>query len=382
MQRIRALAQVRIFGVHAVRAGTEIEEARCCREHEVRCDVDVVVVADATLRERVHHVEVCVDLQLRPGEVRGIESQRLLVVARAVHYAVVVLFEPREEKPRLLITAADIQVRLVRQGFVAVDLLFEILESAASGVHLRGRGRVEPVEVAAQVARVGLQVGGDVGHDLEQLAGTRAEDRRPGVGDLHLDVVADGALDHPVVAQVVAARVVGGGAGRGTAEDRPVAVPRVGQADRRVVDLVDLGGDREPGVRRAAGAVGDALQGQLPYPLHLAHVAERRVGGTQPAEPVVGVARVLPGRREVAAVLHGGHGAGRRVGRLGDLLAAGQPLLDVAEPAQVALQPDQDVGGDGPFGHAEGGHRGQLPVWLMRVSRALSMVVMTRAAAW
>ena len=83
----------RIEGIHAVLVRAHVEEARGLADYEVGRDVDVVIVADAALRERVDQVRVDLHLELRSHQLRQVEADPLLVVAGAGHDPVVVLVQ-------------------------------------------------------------------------------------------------------------------------------------------------------------------------------------------------------------------------------------------------------------------------------------------------
>ena len=68
----------RVERVHTVHRAL-VEEAGRLPDHEVRRDVDVVVVADAALCERMHQVRVRFDLQLRADQLDEVEPDPLLV---------------------------------------------------------------------------------------------------------------------------------------------------------------------------------------------------------------------------------------------------------------------------------------------------------------
>ena len=80
--------------------------------------------------------------QLASDRLREVQAQPLLVVAGAVHDAVVVLREPRHEVLRVVVPAAHIEVRLVRQAAVTEDLLLVVAEAVAGGVVREHRGGV------------------------------------------------------------------------------------------------------------------------------------------------------------------------------------------------------------------------------------------------
>ena len=106
-----------------------------------------------------------------------------------------------------------------------------------------------------------------------------------------------------------------------------------------------------------------------------------RVRLVQPALRVVDVPAVLRRRGLVEPGLHRPVRAGRRVRRLGDELAGGELLLELAHEVEVPVEALQAGERDGALGDPHRRQRPTRPVRLIRVSSVSSIAVTSRPAA-